>query len=115
MVPNANDRPILKIYRARAMWGGCALGALIGTLIGGPHVASWSEPVKSYSVYVLAGAVIGIILGYIFYALFLGGLSSGTADLGSRGHDDNTGDNPHSIPSAENEAHGSDISDGGHD
>jgi len=112
---NANDQSVLKKYRERAMWGGCALGALVGAMIGGTHLASWTEPVKTYFAYILGGAVFGIVLGYIFYALFLSGLSSGTADIGPRGHDDNTHDNSHSLLSAENEGDGSDISDGGHD
>ncbi|MBX9868631.1 MAG: hypothetical protein K2X63_02430 [Burkholderiaceae bacterium] len=102
---NANDRPILKKYREPAIWGGCALGALIGTLIGGPQFASWSEPIKTYMIYIVAGAAIGMLLGYICYIFLYSGLSDGAMEFGRNEHHDNVDDNAHSLPNAENEGH----------
>ena len=111
---NVDDRPVLNKYRDRAVWGGCALGALIGAVIGGPHVASWVEPIKSYSIYILAGAVIGLILGYAFYLLFLRSLTDGTIGLAPRTHDGKS-EQHSSLSSFENLGDATDVYDSGHD
>ena len=111
----SNGQKVLKSYRERAIWGGAALGMFIGTIAGGPNVASWPEPIKTYSMYIFGGGVIGALAGFLFYEIFLSSLAGAGPSAGFLSHDDHTGSHDSSSPSAESEGGFSDVADGGHD
>jgi uncharacterized membrane protein YeaQ/YmgE (transglycosylase-associated protein family) len=71
-----HGQKVVSRYREKAVWGGTVLGLLVGAIVGGPSVASWSEPIKMYAIYILVGGVIGAIAGFLFYEIFLSGLAS---------------------------------------
>ena len=71
-----HGRKVVRRYRETAIWGGMIMGLLVGAVVGGPNLASWSEPVKTYGMYLLIGGAIGALVGYLFYEIFLSGLAN---------------------------------------
>lgn len=71
-----HGQKVVRRYRETAIWGGMIVGILVGAVAGGPNLASWSEPVKTYGMYLLIGGAIGALVGYLFYEIFLSGLAS---------------------------------------
>lgn len=38
----------LRLYRHKGLWGGAAIGAIIGALCAGPFLSSWTDPFSKY-------------------------------------------------------------------
>jgi hypothetical protein len=63
-------RDIVRRYRSYGLFGGAALGAVVGVLVSGPHLHEWAA---AQSLAVIAAFTVGIaFVGYFFLAQVIG-------------------------------------------
>jgi hypothetical protein len=63
-------KDIVRRYRRYGLFGGAAVGALVGVLVSGPNFHEWAT---AQSLAVIAGCATGsALIGYFFLALVIG-------------------------------------------
>lgn len=105
---------VVRRYREWAIWGGVILGLFLGAIAGGPNLASWSEPIKMYAMYIFGGGFIGALAGFLFYEIFLSSLAGTAPATGIQSPDNYTGNHDASLPHAEYDGGSLDVGDDGH-
>lgn len=74
-------------YQTYGLFGGAALGGVVGVLVSGPNFFVWT---LAQSIGVIAGSVIGAAaIGYLFVGLAVGGLAG--SDPSAGGHEETSG------------------------
>jgi hypothetical protein len=70
-------------YKTYGLFGGAALGSVVGVLVSGPNFFVWSP---AQSVGVIVGLAVGVgVIGYLFIGLVVGGFAGGDASAGGNG------------------------------
>ena len=70
-------------YKTYGLFGGAALGSVVGVLVSGPNFFVWSP---AQSVGVIVGLAVGMaVIGYLFIGLVVGGFAGGGAAEGENG------------------------------
>lgn len=70
-------------FRTYGLFGGAALGGVVGVLVSGPNFFVWSP---AQSIGIIAGLAIGAAtIGYLFVGLAAGGLAGSEASAGGHG------------------------------
>ncbi|WP_141514147.1 hypothetical protein [Ramlibacter sp. WS9] len=72
-----SSKDILRRYRSYGLFGGAAVGAVVGVLVSGPNFREWAA---TQSLAVIAGFMVGIaLIGYFFLAQVFGASTGGDA------------------------------------
>jgi hypothetical protein len=72
--PALAPKDIVRRYRSRGLFGGAAVGAVVGLLVSGPNFHEWAAA-QSLAV-IVAFAVGSAAIGYFFLALLFGASTS---------------------------------------